>query len=65
MSGALVHVAGHTANACAELIEHRDVLVERFEKLDEALKLLQYERETWAMLMEKAASGEPAGSGAA
>ena len=35
------------------------------EKLDEALKLLQYERETWAMLMEKAASGEPAGSGAA
>ena len=34
------------------------------EKLDEALKLLQYERETWVLLMEKAGS-ETASSGAA
>lgn len=33
------------------------------EKLDEAVKLIKYERETWAMLIEKAAT-EPA-SGAA
>lgn len=31
--------------------------------LDEAVKLLKYERETWAMLIEKAT--QPAGSGAA
>ena len=34
------------------------------EPLDEAVKLLRYERETWAMLIEKAAA-QPAGSGAA
>lgn len=34
------------------------------EKLDEAIKLLRYERETWAMLIEKAGA-EPASSGAA
>lgn len=32
--------------------------------LDEAIRLLKYERETWAMLIEKAAS-QPANSGAA
>ena len=32
--------------------------------LDEAIRLLKYERETWAMLIEKAAK-QPAGSGAA
>ena len=32
--------------------------------LDEAIRLLKYERETWALLMEKAAN-EPASSGAA
>lgn len=33
--------------------------------LDEALKLIKYERETWVMLMEKAGVGSAAGSGAA
>lgn len=32
--------------------------------LDEAIRLLKYERETWAMLIEKATQ-QPAGSGAA
>lgn len=32
--------------------------------LDEAIRLLKYERETWALLIEKA-SEQPAGSGAA
>lgn len=32
--------------------------------LDEAIRLLRYERETWALLIEKAAE-QPAGSGAA
>lgn len=35
------------------------------EPLDESLKLLKYERETWALLMEKANAGNTAGSGAA
>lgn len=33
--------------------------------LDEAIRLLQYERETWAMLMEKASANETVSSGAA
>ena len=33
--------------------------------LDEAIRLLKYERETWAMLIEKAATAQHAGSGAA
>lgn len=30
--------------------------------LDEAIKLLQYERETWAMLIEKAGNGQATGA---
>ena len=35
------------------------------EPLDEAVKLIRYERETWAMLIEKAGDKQPASSGAA
>ena len=35
------------------------------EPLDEAVKLLRYERETWALLIEKATAGDTAESGAA
>lgn len=35
------------------------------EPLDEALKLIKYERETWAMLIEKAGTPATANSGAA
>ena len=35
------------------------------EKVDEALSLIKYERETWVMLMEKAGVGESTNSGAA
>ncbi len=33
--------------------------------LDEALKLIKYERETWAMIIEKTAASRTPGSGAA
>lgn len=35
------------------------------EPLDEAIKLLKYERETWALLIEKAGTKQPATHGAA
>lgn len=35
------------------------------EPLDEAIKLLKYERETWALLIEKSGAAQAAGSGAA